>query len=214
MILTRTPVPAGDRIRSAAFTLIEMLIVITIISILFLIATPYTTGSLRAHRLSSAGDGLLFRISLAQQTAVTESRLTELRFYYYGNNGVSGAYACQLMDYDPTTNKSTPAEPPMYFGEESVVMIDGPLSPIFSGTLEPGDFGNADQEPFKAKNATFKRILFYPNGSTNISVPLRNAYVTLVGVDGMVIDTSKPPPNFYTIQIDPITGRAKAYRPT
>ena len=66
----------------------------------------------------------------------------------------------------------------------------------------------------RSVHATFKRILFYPNGSTNVSVPLREAYVTLVGVNGQAIDTSKPPPNFYTIQIDPVTGRAKAYRPT
>lgn len=204
---------SGALIRSAAFTLIEMLIVITIISILFVVATPYTMGTMRSQRLTSAGDALLAKVSLAQQTAVSESRPIELRFYYYTHDGVSGAYACQLMKYNPVTNKSTPEEPATYFGEESVVMIDGALSPIFSGTLQSTDAGNADVEPFKSKGATFKRILFYPNGSTNISVPLRSAYVTLVGVEGNSIDPASPPPNFYTIQVDPITGRAKPYRP-
>lgn len=53
----------------------------------------------------------------------------------------------------------------------------------------------------------------YPNGSTSLRVPLRTASLTLIPTKSYKADLSTAPPNYYTVQIDPVTGRGHSYRP-
>jgi uncharacterized protein (TIGR02596 family) len=199
--------------KAPAFTLIELLVVITIMALLMAVATPFVASTLQANRLTAAGDSLLFKLSSAIQIAGTENRPVELRFYFFNDGRVSGCHASQLFYYDQSTNKSTPMEAAAYLGENSVVMLDGTASPIFSTAQSSGSQGTADIEPFKSKSAIYKRIIFYPNGSTNLDVPLRTSYLTLVGMSDAERNKSTIAANYYIIQIDPVTGRASSFRP-
>jgi len=196
----------------AAFTLIEMIVVMTLIAMLVGIAAPFVASSMQASRLTAAGDAVLFRLSTAQQTAVSENRPVEFRIYFYKEGATQGGHACQLGYYDSVTGKSTAIEAPEYFGENSVVLLEDGNSPLFfKGAQTALTSGNAEASPFKELNASYRRIVFYPNGSTNISLPLRDAYITLVGSSSSA--SGQLPPNYYIVQIDPVTGRSKAYRP-
>ncbi len=195
------------------FTLIEMIVVVAIVAMIFAFAAPYTFSAIRAASLSTAGDTLMQKISLAQQRALTENRPIGLDFYFYDKDGVQGCHAIQLVTFDPITSLGTPLEEPTYWSEGRALLVEGALSPMFAGTLTAAYTGLAAQEPFKALEATFYRILFYPNGSTSLRVPLRDAYLTLIGVQNYQEDLSDPPPNYYTVQVDPVTGRTRSYRP-
>jgi uncharacterized protein (TIGR02596 family) len=196
-----------------AFSLVEMLIVVALISLLFTVAVPYTLAAMQSASLTSAGDSLMQKISLAQQRAATENRPIGLDFLYYKKDEIQGCHAIQLISYNPATNLATPLEPPMYWGEGRAVLVEGGLSPMFATNLTPTSTGSATLSPFKQLSATFYRIIFYPNGSTSLKVPLRMSYLTLISTKNYKPSLSAAPPNYYTVQIDPVTGRGHSYGP-
>ncbi|WP_395748505.1 Verru_Chthon cassette protein D [Prosthecobacter sp.] len=197
----------------AAFSMVEMIVVVAIVSMLFAVAAPYTFSVIQAASLSSSGDTLMQKISQAQQRATSENRPIGLDFFYYSKDEIQGCHAIQLVSYDAAANMATPIEPPVYWSEGRVVLLEGVLSPMFSTNVQPIYTGAAAQEPFKKLGATFYRVVFYPDGSTNLRIPLRTAYLTLVATKNYQKDLATPPPNYYTVQIDPVTGRGHSYRP-
>lgn len=198
---------------AAAFSLVEIVVVVAIVALLFSVAAPYTLSAIQSASLTSAGDTLMQKLSLAQQKASTENRPVAVEFYYYSKDGMQGCHAIQLVSYNPATNVATPLEQPTYWSEGRAVLLDGPLSPMFSSGTNVSTTGTATQNPFKQLNATFYRVIFYPNGTTSLKVPLRTAYLTLVSVKNYQPSLATPPPNYYTVQIDPVTGRGHSYRP-
>jgi len=74
-------------IRIAGFTLIEMLVVISIIAIIMLVAVPSMNGVVQANRLTSSGDQLLSLIGSAEQLVASDGRPVEVRFLQYDNVG-------------------------------------------------------------------------------------------------------------------------------
>ncbi|TDU80760.1 uncharacterized protein (TIGR02596 family) [Prosthecobacter fusiformis] len=199
------------RVLRPAFSLIEIIVVVMIIAILMALMTPPLLSVMEGNRLTQSGQGLLFRVSMAQQMALTDNRPVELRFFHYADdNGFEGYHATQIYFYDEASNDQEPIESPLYFSQ-GIMIPDSPVSPLLSGLTE--DAPAAEKEPFKSMGAKYQRIIFYPNGSTSINAPLRDAYLTLCAVRTDTSDASVPPINYYTIQIDPVNGSTKSYRP-
>lgn len=196
----------------AAFTLVEIVVVLAIITIIMAFSTPYAFSVIQSASVTSVGDTLMQKISQAQQTAMTENRVTALQFYVYEKDAVTACHAMQLMSVDPATNEAKPIEEPIFFADGRVVIAQGMLSPLFNYTL-PADTGAANAEPFKSLTATFYRVRFYPNGGTSLSIPLRQAYFTLMPANAYKSGMEEAPKNYYSIQIDPVVGRPRSYRP-
>lgn len=72
--------------RSRGFSLIEMLVVITIIVMLLALATPALTRTLQASRLSAAGEAMIGSLSEAQQTAASTNTPVEVRFFSFAED--------------------------------------------------------------------------------------------------------------------------------
>lgn len=204
--------PAIFRARTAAFTLLELLVVMVIMGILLATSAPGLVQSISANRLTASGQGLQYAISYAQQLAVTQNRQVALRFYLYDREGVAGCHAYQICYLDPATNTSIPVSNPDYLGDGSVFIPETDLSPLLTAKVT-GEALAAEFEPFASMNAKFRRIIFMPSGSLNLAAPLRESYLTLVETQPWVVSGGATPPNFVTVQIDPVTGRARAYRP-
>jgi uncharacterized protein (TIGR02596 family) len=198
---------------SPGFSLVEIVVVVALVALIFTFAAPYTLSAIQSASISTAGDTLMLKLSQAQQRAVTDTRPTGVDFFYYTKDGIKGCHAIQLIRYDASTNESTPLEEPVYWSDGRAVLVEGVLSPMFLDNLSPFSTGPAESEPFKNLEATFNRIIFYPNGSTNLRVPLRDAYLTLISIRNYQEELTDPPSNYYTVQLDPITGRAHSYRP-
>lgn len=204
--------PIGTKAVASAFTLVEMMVVVVIVGLLLALATPGISQALAANRLTDAGEGLLFKVSLAQQLAVTENRPVELRLYKYTADGVDSFHAYQLFFQNQSGGVSTALENPTYLGEGSVVLATGSLSPLIAA-LNSGAQTVAQEEPFKSRSASYQSMVFYPNGATSINLPLRQSYLTLVQSADLGGEAGSAPANYYTLQIDPVTGRGRSYRP-
>lgn len=198
--------------RPRGFTLIELVVVLAIAGLIFAFGTPYAFSAMQAASLTSVGDTVVQKISQAQQRAVTENRVTALQFYFYEKEGINACHAIQLVSVDPASHAVTALEEPVYWSDGRVLVIDGPLSPLFA-SIPAADSGGATQEPFASLGATFRRVRFYPGGGTSLTTPLRQSYLTLVNSNKFKEGMTAPPPNYYTIQIDPVAGRSRSYRP-
>lgn len=207
------PVDGRHPVTCGAFTLVELIVVLAVISMLLAFAAPSLARVIAANRLTAAGEGLLFKISLAQQVSVTESRPVELRLYSYTADGEAGFHAYQLFFLNESGGAATAMENPTYLGEGSVMIAKGGLSPLLDA-LNGGKESVVDVEPFKTLGAKYQSLVFYPNGSTNIHLPLRSAYITMAQPGSFpAAGSNSTPDNYYTLQIDPVTGRGRSYRP-
>ncbi|RBP41251.1 uncharacterized protein (TIGR02596 family) [Roseimicrobium gellanilyticum] len=209
--------PSIASLTRRAFTLIEMITVITVVAALMVIATPYLMETIQANRLTSAGEGLMFRIARLQQIVATTGKPGEIRFFKFENEDAEGFQAYQLFAHNESTGQLTAVENPVYLRGDNLVFLEGQLSPLLDQAAHGAASGSwprpAADEPFKSMAAQYLRIAFYPDGSTSLVVPLRSSYLTLAAEAGTSRGMTAPPPNYYTIQIDPVTGRAKSYRP-
>lgn len=144
-------------------------------------------------------------LSVARQEAVTRNRDVEVRFYYLTNGGVTGWRALQLWTLEqtangPTTNTSSRIT---LLPDGVVIATNDSLSPLVtdsphSGTVNLGAYGSTPYKSFR----------FRPNGATEIAVGNAD-FLTLAPAS----DTSARPVNFYTLQVDSLTGKAKVIRP-
>lgn len=196
------------------FTLLELLVVIAIIGLLLAVATPFLMGSIASSRLTMAGTNLAHRMSLAQQEAAARNQPVEMRFFLYEHEGERQIRAYQIF----VQEKQGLAEPnwvalgnPEYLGDGEVVIVEGTLSPLFTGSALSV---TAEMEPFASKpgNPQYYPIRFAADGSTQLKLALARSYFTLV-LENTLPVTAQAPPNYYTIQLDPVTGRSRSYRP-
>jgi len=226
-----------DAPASRGFSLIEMLVVITIIVLLMAFTTPALMRTMQSSRLASAGDNLLGAISEAQQLAFAQNVPVEMRFFQHpdtsGLDTHSNFRSYQLfkVTLNTTTNGTVtenlvPVNNLTRLADGIIIATDPALTPLLSGQGLPDTKTGGGAAGYSGvTGATYNAIRFMPDGSCR-KVGVSNAgfamltyqmlptsFVTLASDEGLTISANKLPSNFYTIQIDPFTGKARTYRP-
>lgn len=215
-----------------AFTLIEMLVVVAIVAALLAFSSPALMRTLQAAKLASAGDALMGSISEAQQVAYSRNVPVELRFFRHSGEmgGISLFRAYQLFKVVvmaqgagaqvQLSEEIVPVGDLIKLPEGIVIASDNKLSPLISGE---GFQDNKDDD------VTYNGIQFMPDGScrkvgatvtaggTTLAslsfASLPQSFLTVTYDIGTEITTQNLPKNFYTIQIDPFTSKARSYKP-
>jgi uncharacterized protein (TIGR02596 family) len=204
--------------KSRAFSLLELLVVMAILAVLSAVAIPAVTQTLRASRLGSVSQTLADNLAFARQTAVARNLSVEVRIYKLPrHNAPVGAPLDSFRAFQfflLEERGPVPMGRPEYFsapvvcsqtpGEAGMVGLTEQSSA--AGDPGVGAFGNS------VRYVSFR---FTPRGSLapgqdSDVLGLSNSFLTLVFEDG-------PDPagggNFAAVQCDPFTGRVRTIRP-
>ncbi len=219
-----------------AFTLIEMLVVLAIMAMMIAVVTPAFIGVIRSTQMTSTGDALVNAVNLAQQEALASNLPVELRFYiwrdqndptvsehFHGYQVIRlGKVGQRTMNTGSNTNyaQAEAVSDVVIMDSGIVVMRDDTYSPLLTDKFNEG--GNF----FTRDNADYAAIRFYPDGSIKtpksasnggsveagvVPPSLPDSYLTVA--DAREASAGGDLKNYYCIQIDPYTSKARVYRP-
>ncbi len=205
--------------RSRAFSLTEMLVVMAIIGMLAAIMGPSLNSAVRGTALTQGADKVIGVLKLARQIAVTRNQTVEVRFYNYidpespGDRG--GCHALQAFTVNDAGNVYTPIT--KFQTLPSAVVVT--TNPTFSSLLATNKTAGVIPIPRVRRQYTYNSFQFYRSGATSLIPQTGESaagdwFVTVLNARDDVPGSSKPPPNFTTIVINPHTGVLTTYRPT
>lgn len=228
---------------STGFTLAEILVVVLIVSVLLFLTAPQMLGAIRGARLTQAGDMVLMQLSEAQEIANTMGRPVEVRFYKSSaSTGSSSSFnGLMIMEYyqpgesDPRVSDGSGGAAAL---ANALAVVSRPLSLLPVGTLISGDAdlstlttdpalqaagGGTPVELFQRKGVVLAPYTNPPSseyqtftmlpGGTNLSAASGKKWFVTVVDESEISKTATSLRNFYTVQIDPVTGRLSRYRP-
>lgn len=224
-----TPRPTGG------FSLIELIVVITIIVIIAGFTVPAATSIMKGSQLTTAAQVVQDQLSVARQTAMSRNRPVEVRFYRFGDPEIPGEEAAKprsgrfraLQVFEVSEAGGATAVSKVYRMPGAIVMDGGSSSKLSSLLSEDGGWKERDASsdakapelPRVKRSYQYFAFQFRPDGSTNLS-PVKQGggwFVTVLsssepGDKKEGRDT--PPANFFTLQIDPVSGTVKTFRPS
>lgn len=217
--------------KKSAFSLIELLVVCGIIALIAGFAVPSVVGMMKGSQLTQASQTLTDQIALARQLALTKNRSVEVRFYRFGDPESPGESPDKpdegkyrgMQLFEVSNNGAALPIGKFQRLPTGIVMSKGALSSLIEKLPErSASSASGDPElPILPGDSKWEyRIVafrFLPDGSTDLS-PVGggsggNWFVTIHGIEQSET-LSKPPANFFTLQVDPVSGTTKAFRPT
>lgn len=216
-----------------AFSLIELIVVISIIILVAGFTVPAATTILKGSQLTQASGTLIGQINLARQHALTKNRAVEVRFYRFADpetpgedvkNPATGKFRAMQLFEVLENGVAIPLDKPQMlpnnvifaYREDSEVGLSSLLDQAKVGTpKKPGASDKAAPRlprgiDYKYEFVSFR---FLQDGSTDL-MPTDTWYVTLIGLNDRLRKPDEPPPNFFTVQVDPVSGSTRTFRPT
>jgi uncharacterized protein (TIGR02596 family) len=167
------------------------------------------------------------QISLARQLALSRNRAVEVRFYRYGDPESPGENATDpstgrfraIQSFEITESGAAIPLNKMQKFPSTVLLHDGEYSSIISDSSQQPPKKARPADPAIAggveRNYEYVSFRFYQDGSTNLKPTGGdsggNWFVTVMNstdAQRKIEDV-----NFFTMQIDPVSGSTKSYRP-
>ena len=203
-----------------AFTLIELLIVMTVMMVLLSLTRPALNSMLGSFQINQAGQDVANMISLGRQEAVKRNREVQVRFYKLPLSGTTTYRGIQLVAIDVLPSGSIPrplSELHVLPNSVKIADVTTKLSPLLSAdtTLD-----STLREPIVGvyTNLQWKGFRIRPNGlltPTITSGSLGNNYLTMVRQNDPDTDYTgvQYKNNFSIVQVNPASGAVTTYRP-
>ena len=208
---------------SRAFTLIETMVVIAIIGIIAAFAVPTVSSMVNSTRLSQASMTVSSQLSLARRYAMTRNHPVEVRFIRFQDpesppdgSGASAQFrGIQLLE----ALESGVAVPlgKVELLPDAVVLASDTRSSILDGETAtqlprtPSPATDTKMPRGIDMNYTYVPFRYLPDGATNLAAN-HNWFVTVLAEKDQKAGT-KLPANFYILQIDPVNGITREFRP-
>lgn len=192
--------------RSRAFTLIELLLVIGVAVVLMALMAPAFTSITTGSRLNQAGQLVGDVLSLARQEAVSRNREVQVRFYQLDDDDTPGWRAVQawMIEQGDSGAVETPITRLQILPVPMLIAESAALSPLITS---PSVSGTSPVAGRSGGPYAYAGVRFRPTGGLGQSTG--GSFLTIHSAT----DSGSPPQNYYTLQINPITGRLDVYRP-
>ena len=191
------------RSREWGFSLLELLIVVAIMITLMSLATPALTSLLESGNLARGGQALADEINLARQLAASQNRVVELRILK--NETPPGYGLLQVWGTD-AGGTNVPLSRVMKLPQNIVIAENTTLSAAIEKTPTATMPTNSSMA---GRAYTYLRIR--PSGAVDPSLAMSNFFFAVVSSRSAT--NSALPPNYVTIQVNPLTGTPLVYRP-
>lgn len=207
---------------SRAFSLVELLTVIAIAVAIMAIVGPAVAPLFRASKVTTAASLLTDNINLARQTALTQNMDVEMRIYKTasGTDATNLQYrAFRLFKVDPDNGSvPRPLGKTCYLPEPAIIAESTSLSTLldYTNTSRSGLTRGEETLPGTSTQISYVSFRFRANGGTNltpVNPPDGNWYLTIYLQNDPKAASTGIPANYFTAQIDPVTGRVRGYRP-
>lgn len=196
----------GKRLVNRAFSLIELLVVVTIVIILLTLLSPAVSSIMASWRISQATAQLVSAFSLASQRASAENRTMTLRLIASSSGSWQHLQLVERAD-DGTIQ---PLDRLVSLPETMQIATNPLLSSFFR--LNAMNSGSDDPAiPSLGGSYRFIEFQIRPDGRLALDVD-KKWFLTLIA-QREDASASTPPSNFATVQIDPVNGGLNVYRP-
>jgi uncharacterized protein (TIGR02596 family) len=223
-------------LRLRAFSLVELLVVIAVIGIVATFAVPAVQGMMKGSALSTASSLMVDQMSLARQHSLSKNRVVEVRFYKFADPELPGenvqdpetGHFRALQTFEMAEGGTMVPVGKVVRMPDTIMMNSGDEISNLLGE-EPAWLTEPDPRidpelPRGVKhNYKFVAFKFLPDGTTSLSPTGKKGQPSEGGKWFITVHTeadrvrtngdSTPPPNFFTWQIDPVSGSSKILRP-
>jgi len=190
-----------------AFSIVELLVVMVILIILAAITLPAMNSMMGAASLSRAGVTVSDNLARARQEAVARSREIEVQFYSIQSDPNQGWRAMQMFRVEQSASGRTlfPLSRVVTLPDGVMISSDAALSPLL--TADTSIQGSTNLPGYGL--TTYAGFRYRPNGTVGGAIAGTNNFLTLQNIKA----TGSPPANYYTVQVNPMTGKVIAFRP-
>ncbi len=202
----------SQRSSRTGFSLIELLVVIAIIGALAGLASVAMSSVLQASHFDHAAQMVIRELEAARNAAISRNRRTEVRFYREAADGPITAIRGFVLNDDASV---TPIGRVQRLPSSMEISSNASLSSLF-------DTGNGAQSlPGSAADGSptphsYFAVRFRPDGRTDLPRFLggqRALWFATIVTSNRPGSGATPPANYWTVQLDPVTGRTTSHRP-
>jgi uncharacterized protein (TIGR02596 family) len=212
------------RLPRHAFSLVELIIVIAIILILIALITPAVVPLLRASSINQSAAMLMDELNLAHQTALTQNRDVEVRFYQVASKSDPNDVQFRAFrSFLPNAQNAAAAQAlsgVRYLPEPVIISSDAHYSTLLDyGGLagqRAGLMKGQETLPGNTNPSPYISFLFRSTGGTNLTPvdpPDGRWFLTLYLGNAPKNSVTGIPDNYFTALVEPVTGRIRTFRP-